>query len=184
MTPRKPTPPKWIAVRLGHDMNWWLDETSADIYWGERGRGLLDPRQVAYLAEMLGEDQPPGFRRRLLDAAFQLFQLESEVDEDRLRLAPVDQDEFCAGEQIFALPVIEDEERGAYYDFLDALSAARIRQLNATHHYVRDCTELEMQEELDALDRDRYIAAENIHCFDEINEILQWSPAEWDEPCV
>ena len=39
-----------------------------------------------------------------------------------------------------------------------------------------------MQEELDALDRDRYIAAENIHCFDEINEMLQWSPAEWDEP--
>ena len=171
-------------MRLGADMNWWLDETSADIYWGERGRGVLDPRQVAYLAEMLGEDQPPGFHRRLLDAAFQLFQLESEVDEDRLRLAPVDQDEFSAGEQIFALPVIEDEETGAYYDFLDALSAARIREVNATHDYARECTELEMQEELDALDRDRYIAAENIHCFDEINEILQWSPAEWDEPGV
>jgi len=41
---------------------------------------------------------------------------------------------------------------------------------------------LEMQEELAALDRDRYVAAENIHCFEAINEILEWSPAEWDEP--
>jgi hypothetical protein len=38
-----------------------------------------------------------------------------------------------------------------------------------------------MREELDALDRDRYFSSENIHCFEQINEILQWSPAEWDE---
>jgi len=98
-----------------------------------------------------------------------LFQLESELDDDRLRLAPVDQGEFTAGEQLFALPLIDDDETGAYYDFIDAISAAHIRKLNATHDYVRDCTELEMQEELDALDRDRYVAAENIHCFDAIN---------------
>ena len=163
-------------------MNWWLDETSVDIYWGERGRSLLDPRQVAYLAETFPEYEAHGFRRQLLDEAFQLFQLESELDDDRLRLAPADHDDFDAGGEIFALPLIEDGETGPYYDFLDAITTARIQKLNATHHYVRDCTELEMGEELDALDRDRYIAAENIHCFDEINEILQWSPAEWDEP--
>ncbi|HUJ71508.1 MAG TPA: hypothetical protein VLZ30_04650 [Verrucomicrobiae bacterium] len=178
----KPTPPKWIVARLGSDMNWWLDETSVDIYWGERGRGLLDPRQVAYLTEALDENELYGFDRRLLDAAFQLFQLESELDDDRLRLAPVDGDVFDAGDGVFALPLIDDDESGPYYDFLDAITAARIRKLNATHKYTEPCTELEMQEELDALDHDRYIAAENMHSFDEINEILQWSPAEWDEP--
>jgi hypothetical protein len=183
MTKGKPTPPQWIVARLGDDMNWWLAESSIDIYWGESGRGLLDPRQVAYLSEMLDEYQPYGFRRQLLNDAFQLFQLESELDDDRLRLAPADQDEFDAGgDQIFALPLIDDEETGPYCDLLDAISAARIRKLNATHDYVSDCTEMEMQEELDALDRDRYLASENIHCFDEMNEILQWSPAEWDEP--
>ena len=178
----KPTPPKWIVVRLGGDMNWWLDEASTDVYWGEGARGLLDPRQVEYLVEMLEEYHSYGFQRQLLDDAFQLFQLESELDDDRLRLAPAEQDEFDAGGQLFALPLINDEETGVYYDFLDALSAARIRKLNATHSYVRDCTELEMQEELAALDRDCYVASENIHCFEAINEILQWSPAEWDEP--
>jgi len=179
----KPTPPQWIVVQLGDDMNWWLVESSTDIYWDEVGRGLLDPRQVAYVAEAWKDYQSYGLHHHLLTAAFQLFELESEVDDDRLRLAPVDRDDFeTAGGQIFALPLIEDEESGAYYKFLDALSAARIRKLNSTHHYARDCTDLEMREELDALDRDRYFASESIHCFDEINEILNWSPAEWDEP--
>ena len=183
MTKGKPTPPQWIVARLGDDMNWWLTESSTDIYWGERGRGLLDPRQVACLSEMLLEYQPYGFRRQLLNDAFQLFQLESELDGDRLRLAPADQDEFDAGGgQIFALPLIDDEETGPYYDLLDAISAARIRKLHAARDDVREYTEMDMQEELDALDRDRYFASENIHCFDEIHEILQWSPAEWDEP--
>jgi len=183
MAKSKPTPPQWIIVRMGDDMNWWLQETSADIFWGDGGRGVLDPRQVAHVAETLEGYRPFGFQRHVLNDAFQLFELESEIDDERLRLAPLNQDEFEAGGgQIFALPVIENDESGAYYDFLDAISAARIRQLNATHEYIHDCTEAEMIEELDALDRDRYFTSESIHCFDEINEILEWSPAEWDEP--
>jgi hypothetical protein len=178
MAKAKLGPLNWIIARLGDDMNWWVAESSGDIYWGEGGRGLLDPRQVAYLSEAFNEYQTHGLHRDLLDGAFQFFQLESELDDERVRLAPVAVDDPNGGEQFFALPLIEDEETGAYYDFLDAISAARIRKLNATHHYARDCTELDMSEELDALDRDRYFSSENIHCFDEINEILQWSPAE------
>jgi hypothetical protein len=183
MTKPKPTPPNWLVARLGDDGNWWVAESSEDIYWGDGMRGLLDPRQIARVTETLNEYQPYGFRRDLLDDAFQYFQLESEIDDERVRLSPVARDDFAgANEQIFALPLIEDEEMGVYYDLLDAMSVARVRKLNSTHHYARDCTELDMSEELDALDRDRYFASENIHCFDEINEILQWSPAEWDEP--
>jgi hypothetical protein len=182
MVKEKPTPPHWIIARLGDDMNWWLAESSEDGYGGESGRGMLDPRQVAYLAEALDEYHPYGFRRELLNDAFQFFELESELDDERIRLAPAEQYDFdTAGAPVFALPLIDDEETGAYYDLLDAISATRIRKLNTTHNYVRDCTELEMQEELDALDQDRYFSSENIHCFDEISEILQWSPAEWDE---
>jgi hypothetical protein len=39
-----------------------------------------------------------------------------------------------------------------------------------------------MQEELAALDRDRYVTTENIHCFEAINELLQWRPADCEEP--
>jgi hypothetical protein len=179
MPTRKSASPKWVIVRFGDDQNWWLDEASSDL--GEGERGLLDPRQIAYLRQMLEAYQPHGCDSGLLNVAFQLFQVESDLDEDRLRLTPVDQNISESDDQIFALPLTPGNETGPYYDFLDAITAARIRQLNATHHYARECTDWEMQEELDTLDRDRYFASETIHCFDEINEILQWSPAEWDD---
>jgi hypothetical protein len=177
----KPTPPKWITVRLGDDLNWWLAESSTDVYRDEGARGLLDPRQVSHLVETLDKYRPYGYDHKLLSAAFQLFEVESELDEDRLRLAPVDLDICESGQQLFALPLVGDEESGAYYQLLDAIAAAHIRKLNSTHQYARVYADLEMQEELDALDRDRYFSSDNIHCFDEINEILEWSPAEWDD---
>ena len=38
----------------------------------------------------------------------------------------------------------------------------------------------EMQEELETLDHDRYFNGDSLHVFDEINQILEWQPAEWD----
>jgi hypothetical protein len=174
----KPTVPRWITVRLGDDFNWWLDQTSAECQSGGECRGLLDPRQVSHLLEALDEYRPYGLRNQQLANAFQLFTFESEIAEGCLRLAPTDESIFSATTEMFALPLIEEEGQGPYYDFLDALSAARIRRLNATHHYVQECTELDMEEELNALDTDRYFSSETVHVFDEIDEILQWSPAE------
>jgi hypothetical protein len=37
-----------------------------------------------------------------------------------------------------------------------------------------------MQEELETLDHDRYFNGDSLHVFDEINQILEWQPAEWD----
>jgi hypothetical protein len=178
---KKRHPPKWVIAHLGDDQNWWLDEVSSDIHSGEGSRGLLDPRQIDYLLKTLEEYRPHGYDSRLFNVAFQSFRVESELDDDRLRLAPVDQNIGQSSDQRFALPLTGDYETGLYYEFLDAITAARIRRLNATHHYARQCTDWEMQEELDALDRDRYSASEDIHCFDEIEEIIQWSPAEWND---
>jgi hypothetical protein len=181
MATDEPTPLRWITIRLGEDFNWWLQDTSAELSTDTRNRGVLDPRQVSHIIEALDEYRPFGFRAQLLTGAFQLFTLESEISEGVLRLAAEDADLYQDRAQLFALPLITDEGQGAYYDLLDAISAARIRKINATHRFARECTEDEMQEELNALDSDRYFASESIHAFDEINEILEWSPAEWDD---
>jgi len=181
MTTDSSAPLRWITVRLGDDFNWWPRDTSAELSAGASARGVLDPRQVAHLVEALDKYRPYGFSPKLLADAFQLFELESEVSEGVLRLAATGTSVIDEGAQYFALPVIADEGEGPYYDLLEAISAARIRKINATHHYGRDCTEDEMQEELGALDSDRYFADESIHAFDEISEILEWSPAEWDD---
>lgn len=177
------TPPDWIIARLDDDLNWWPDEASEEVAPGALSRGILEPRQLSRLAVALEEYLPHGYRKELFASAFHTYALQSELSDERLRLARADEDIFDSGLQLFALPVVDEQDgTGAYYDFLDAVTAARIRLLNATHRYACNCTEFDMDEELECIERDRYVAAESIHVFDEISEILEWKPAEWDEP--
>jgi len=159
-----------IVVRLGEDFNWWLAPTPDEPDAPASGHGVLDPRQVRELLEQLPKYlAPESFAR-----AFHLYAVEAEIAEGMLQLHACNE-----GEELFAVPAIDEDGDGLYYDFLDALSAARIRRLNADGHR---CALEEMQDELDALDHDRYFDATTMHAFDQINEILQWSPAEWDQP--
>ncbi len=167
------SPPRELTVRLRDDLNWWTDETSP--------RGVLDPRQVAHLVDALDAYEPYGLTREQFNDAFQVYAAESELADDQLRLVAVDEPIHHTGEQLFALPLTTADDDNPYTRFLGALGAARIRLLNTTYHYARACTETEMYDELDALDSDRYFSDDTIHVFDELNEILTWQPAEWDE---
>jgi hypothetical protein len=169
-----------LVVRLGEDDNWWLEpDPTVPASEGDR-RGVLDPRQVQALAEIFLEYRQYGLPPRELAGAFRLYELTSELDEGMARLSPVAGDIRQAADR-FALPELDEDGDGAYHDLLDTLSAARVQRLNATHQYARPCTVDDLREELDALDQDRYFSAETIHPFDEINAILQWHPAAWDE---
>lgn len=160
--------PDNIVVRLDDDFNWWLEPTTEN----PRRDSVLDPRQVVHLQEALDEYRPHGLRRELFDAAFTFFTLDAELEEGQVRLRR------DTGHEMFALPVLGDDDDGPYFDFLDALATARIRKLNATHHYKQNCTEDEMFTELEALAADRYFSDDVIHCFEQLNEILEWQPAE------
>jgi hypothetical protein len=169
--------PQRITARIGDDLNWWIESADGKTY----ARGVLDPRQVAHLVQTLDEYRRFGYRPEQVAGAFQAYRLDAEISEGVVRLALVDESVFEEVGEYFALPVLDSEESGPYFEFLDAISAARIRRLNATHHYARNCTADEMIEELNALESDRYFSEDTIHAFDELNEILEWSPAEWDE---
>lgn len=170
-----------ILARLGGDLNWWLDQRDELTGTGVLApHGLLDPRQVRHLVDTTAELRAHGFDPRWLDDALQAYAIEAEVAEGVLQLEPVSTS-LRADTDLFALPRIEPEGDGPYFDLLDALQAARIRKLNATHHYANPCTVEEMQDELELLEQDRYFSAESIHAFDAISEILDWNPAEWDD---
>jgi hypothetical protein len=170
---------KWIVAHLGDDMNWWLEQTSGEMKENDEVVGVLDPRQVAHLVEALDEYRASGLKKQMA-AAFQVFAIESEVNEGLLRLRVADETIISVRSDLFALPRVTGDGEGPYYEFLDALGAAHIRRLNETHHYVQPCTEDDMYEELNAIDSNRYFSNESIHAFDQINEILQWNPTEWD----
>jgi hypothetical protein len=166
---------------LKEDEHWWLSETSEDFYWPEGGLGILSNAQLQYLVELLARYEDYGTSADDLLSAFYFYSLQSEIAEDRVRLTVMEGDVDLQDPALFALPVVDEDSRGGFADFLEKLTRAHVQYLNATHEYVEDCTELDMQEELDMLDRDRFFNVTAIHPFDEIDEIITWSPAEWDE---
>lgn len=172
---------KWLVVRLGDDKNWWVDETSDNVYWGTDALSLLDPNQVAFLHKAVGELEDYGFDPGTLDTAFQVFEAASELPDGRMRLRPSGQSIGDEGAQLFALPDLLDEEKGAYPDLLDQLISVRVKYLNATHDYFQEVTEDDLEEELQSRNAGRYFASTCIHVFNELEDILTWKPAEWDE---
>jgi hypothetical protein len=175
--------PQQIIVRLGEDFNWWLSPTPGEApIAAPLNRGVLDPRQVRHLIEQLEEYRADGVTPEEFAQAFQFYAVDAELAEGILQLERSAPDLPGEGGDLFALPVVDEDGDGRYVDFLDALSEAHVRKLNATHHYARPCTADEMRDELEAVDRDRFFSAEIIHVFEEINQILEWRPAEWDDP--
>jgi len=162
-----------IVVRLDENFYWWLEPTSEN----PRRDSVIDPRQVVHLKEALDEYRPYGLKREQFDAAFTFYTLEAELEEGQVRLIR----DNGTGKELFALPVLGDDKDGPYFDFIDALASAHIRKLNATHRYTQECTEDEMFAELDALAAERYFGDDVIHCFEQLNEILLWKPADWDD---
>ncbi len=172
---------KWIVARLGQDMNWWVDETSEEVYWGGGALSLLDPKQVSFLREELQKYLAYGFKMEALDRAFHPFEAASDLSDGRLRLVPSSHGMTDKDVPLFALPDLIDDEEGAYADLLDQLAAMRIRMINATHHYFQQVTEDDMDEDVQARNSGRYFEGRALHVFHELEDILTWSPAEWDE---
>ena len=172
---------RWLVARLGEDLNWWVEETSDDVCWGADSLSLLDPNQVSYLRETLKEYKQYGFDPDILAEAFHLFEMSSELPDGRLKLVPSRRNITEKGVQFFALPDLFNEEEGVYPDFLSRISALRIKLLNATHDYFEDLVEDEMEEDIRARNTDRYFAASATHVFNELEDILTWKPAEWDD---
>lgn len=168
-------PPAWLIVQLQDDLNWWVTETAEEPSGSIAPYGVLDPRQLAHVVEVLADYARDGLPESELLSAFHLYTIERELSDGRLRLKRETRANLHTEQPLFALPSTH------YDDFLELLGAAHIRRLNRQHHFVRPCTEEEMYEELNLIATDRYFSAQPTHCFDELNQILEWNPAQWND---
>lgn len=166
----------WAIVRLGEDFNWWVKEISDPTHWDVDSLSILDPRQLEHLIEQCEPLKEYGFDMHLINEAFYPFRIEREAAENSVLLSRMKEYILEIADPVFALPDLLDEEQSPYADLLDALLRARVKMINDTKTLAIPVTIDEVEEYLRDLQNNAFMEQRAIHCFNEINEILEYAP--------
>lgn len=170
----------WCVVRLGEDLNWWVNEISDEIHWDLDGLSIIDPRQMAHILELIDPLRDYGFKPDVLEAAFFPFLIQEDLGKGSIKLKRVNDTFFESEEQLFGLPDIMDEEKGPYADFLDHITRLRIKLLNDLIEFEQNVTVEELEEEIRESQNADYMEGRAVHVFDEICAILEYLPEGYE----
>jgi len=170
----------WCVVRLGKDLNWWVEETSDSVHWDVDGLSIVDPRQVSHVLELLEPLREYGFDADLLDAAFISFGIDKDLGNGQVRLTRVNDLLIESEDKLFALPDVMNEETGPYADFLDHVMKLRVKMLNDMFEFEQKLTVDEVEDELREEQNNSLIEGTAVHLYNEIIAILDYVPAGWE----
>jgi hypothetical protein len=175
-------PPKleWCIVRLGNDLNWWVEEISDSIHWDTDGLSIIDPRQVAHILDLLDPLRDYGFQADLFESAFYPFGIKDSLPDGRVRLVRVRESLLESEDKLFALPDQIDEEKGPYADFLDHITKLRVKFLNDAIEFEQRLTVHDLEEEIREDHHNAFMEGRAIHAFQEITEILEYVPEGYE----
>tara|TARA_B100001248_G_scaffold262715_1_gene261400 strand:- start:19242 stop:19988 length:747 start_codon:yes stop_codon:yes gene_type:complete len=176
----------WCNVRLGQDMNWWVEEISDSIHWDVDGLSIIDPRQMAHLLDLMDPLREYGLRTDLIEQAFYKFRIEKEISKGKIGLSRVNGGFSDDDEPFFALPDVIDEEKGPYADFLNHITALRVKLLNDLIEFEQKFTIEELEDTLREEQNNNFMEGRATHVFSEVCDILEYVPDGYtlddDEP--
>ena len=171
----------WCVVRLGEDMNWWVEEISDPINWDVDALSIIDPRQIAYVVDLIEALYDYGFDNDFFEAAFYSFRIEKTLPNQRIRLVRIKDSILDSDEPLFALPDILDEENGPYADFLDHIIQLRVKLLNDTFSFEQKLSVEELEEDIREDENANFMEGKAVHLFNEIIRILEYIPAGYEK---
>ena len=99
-------------VHLKEDNNWWVKEISDDLNWDVEGLSIIDPNQFLQIHESLDSFTDYGLDSEVVDDAFFTFEIVDELKDGSVRLGRVRDSLLKAEDLLFALPDIQDEQKG------------------------------------------------------------------------
>lgn len=167
---------QWCIIRLGNDMNWWVEKISDEIRWDIDGLSILDPRQVNHILELLDPLREYGFAPDLFEAAFYRFRIEEAVKDKTVRLSRTRESLLESEEPLFALPDVVDDERGPYADLVNHLMRLRVKMLNDLIDFEQNLTVDEIEEEIRESQNNDFMEGRATHVFSELTAILEYLP--------
>ena len=171
---------KWLIASPGEDFNWWVKEVSDPIHWDSDGLGIIDPRQLNYLVDLMDPLREFGLDTELLERAFIGFSIDKDLGQNRIRMTR-SSDLILENETtLFALPDVVNDETGPYAEFLDHVTTLRIEQLNELIEFEQNLRRSELEEELRDEMTNLYYEGRGLHHFTEITSILEYVPEGYD----
>ena len=170
----------WCIARLGKDLNWWVRKTSDPVNWDIDGLSVIDPKQMAYIFDLLDPLREYGLSLDMVDSAFIPLQIQETNADKTVRLIRVNETFIESDEVLFALPDVVDEEKGPYADFLDHITKLRVQFLNGNIAFEQKLTIDELEDQVRELQTQSYIEGRGIHAFQEITDILEFIPEGYE----
>ncbi len=167
---------QWCLIRLGNDMNWWVEKISDEIRWDIDGLSILDPRQVSHILELLDPLREYGFAVDVFEAAFYRFRIEEAEKDKSVRLSRVTDSLLESEEPLFALPDVVDDERGPYADLVNHLMRLRVKMLNDLIDFEQNLTVDEIEDEIRESQNNDFMEGRATHVFSELTAILEYLP--------
>jgi hypothetical protein len=173
----------WSTVRFDKKAaKWWVKETSDPRHYEPDGLGILDPRQMTWVLDMLDPLREYGLSNEIIEAAFIPFQIQT-VDKDELvKLARVAEHLLESEEMLFGLPNVKDGDKGAYADFLEHVMRLRVKFLNDNIKLEQKLTYEDIDEHVGDIRNQALIEGRDIHPLEEITDILDFVPEGHELP--
>lgn len=171
---------EWCVVRLGDDLNWWVEEVSDTVHWDTDGLSIIDPRQLDHLIELIEPLRDYGFDANIMERGFIPFRIDKELGKNRVRLVRVKDSILESEEKLFALPDILDDENSAYADLLDHLTRLRVKMLNDLFDFEQTLTVDDVEDEIREENNADFMEGKSVHVYNELVAVLDYTPAGWD----
>ena len=171
---------EWCIVRLGEDMNWWVEEISDAIHWDVDGLSVLDPRQLNYIIDLLDALRDYDFVDDIFESAFYGFTIDKKIDEDKVRLSRRSGKLLGSEDMIFTLPDLIDDEQGPYADFLDHITKLRVKLLNDVFSFEQKLTVEELEDTIREEQNIDFMEGRAVHVFNEVCKILEYVPSGYE----
>ncbi|MDR3144004.1 MAG: hypothetical protein LBT64_00695 [Puniceicoccales bacterium] len=166
----------WCVVYLGNDYNWWVHENSEDGIVEDDTVGILDPKQVERMGDLLLPLKPHGLSDEVVNGAFTTYAIDREMPKEMLKIRSTKDNIFNPREPIFCLPNVIGDNEGPFSEFIDHIMAMRVKLLNSSIDFQRPLNSEEIEDILHAEQQERYISGIKTHAFDEIVSILDYVP--------
>jgi hypothetical protein len=170
----------WCVVRLGEDLNWWVEEVSDTVRWDTDGLSIIDPRQLDHIIELIEPLRDYGFDPDVVEAAFIPFRIDKDLGKNRVRIVRVKFPILESEERLFVLPDTLDDENSPYADFLDHITRLRVKMLNDLFDFEQKLTVDEVEDEIREEGNVDFMEGKAVHIYNEIVGVLDYMPAGWE----